>query len=208
MDAKDLMNIEIPEVAPTHGLTMITALQRELLFHYVQIEKFPEPVWDMRLKNNQIEAKGFIFRVIEELAEAYESWLKEDEHNFWTELADSTHFLIELGIVTGAEMDLEKYNNIWKAVPQKFEILISGLLLENWFWDITYKLGLVSNAMRNKQWKQTQVLPDMQEFNALMQDAYTTFFMGFVRIGCSEQWMFDWYYRKNQVNQFRIKSKY
>ncbi len=163
----------------------------------------------MRLKNNQTNAKSFIFRVIEELAEAYESFELQDETNFWTELADATHFLLELGIVTGHEMNQEDWWLIWHDAPEEAgPIVIPPLVVENWFWDVTYRLGLVSNAMRNKSWKQTEVLPDMVKFNGLMDDAYTSFFKGFKRIGASENGVHAWYWRKNQVNQFRIKSKY
>jgi len=208
MDAKDLSGLEIPKIKPLAGLRSMVALQDELVRHYVGIEKFATPPWDMRLKQSQIDAKGFIFRVIEELGEAYESWKNDDMDNFWTELADATHFLLELGIVTDVYMPQGLWDNIWDGVPKEPSIQLSDMVLEDWFWQVTYDLTMVSNAMRNKQWKQTQVLPDLAKFKILMHDTYYKFFMGFRTIGCSENFVYEWYFRKNYINLFRIRSKY
>jgi len=182
-------------------------LQSNLLTKYAEIEGFDKGPWDMRLKENQIEAKGFMFRVIEELGESFESFKKEDFTNFWTELADATHFLLELGLVTGVRMEQSAWDEIWQGLEESPVVLHETVLID-WFWDASYKLSLVSNALRNKTWKQTEVLPDLHRFETLMAMAYRTFFMGFRRIGASEKLIFEWYWRKNQVNLFRIRSKY
>lgn len=186
----------------------MTEMQTQLLQEYVRIEKFKPPVWDMRLKKSQIDAKGFIFRVIEELGEAYESLIIGDEINFWTELADATHFLLELGIVTGCQMPSKIWVDIWEEAEPSEKFDLDYDVIRTWFWDITYKLTLVSNAMRNKQWKNTEILPDMVKFKELMDKAFYSFFSGFEMIGASEYQVYGWYWRKNQVNQFRIRSNY
>lgn len=207
MDAKDFSIVDVPAFEPGKALKEMEELQAVLLSHYVMIENFDPPVWDMRLKKNQIEAKSFIFRVIEELGEAFESFVKGDETNFWTELADATHFLLELGIVTGVRMDPRVWKKVWATytIPNP---RLSERSIINWFWDVTYKLGLVSNSLRNKQWKQTEVLPDLRKFEKLMASTYDAFFSGFGDIGATEKDVFSWYWRKNQANLFRIKSKY
>lgn len=208
MDAKDIVK-EPPIIVIGEGLSRMLQMQRDLIDEYVRIEKFPKPVWDMRLKKNQINAKGFIFRVIEELAEAFESFMMGDEINFYTELADATHFILELGIVTGHEMKQEDWWNIWGNEDlEGARLNLTSEVIQRWFWNVTFQLGLVSNAMRNKQWKQTEVLPDMEKFDSLMDEAYKVFFQGFKEIGVSEYQVHGWYWRKNKVNQFRIKSKY
>ena len=203
-----MLKEQTPELRKGMGLASMITLQKALLDKYVEIEKFNPPVWDMRLKKNQIAAKGFIFRVVEELAEAYESHQNADYMNFWTELADATHFLLELGIVSGHHMKQDVWEDIWEGVEDEPRLYYDSQEIQQWFWGVTFKLGLVSNAMRNKQWKQTEVLPDMAKFNTLMDDVYDTFFRGFIRIGGSEKRVFTWYWRKNKVNHFRINSKY
>ncbi|RLD01840.1 MAG: hypothetical protein DRI65_15350 [Chloroflexota bacterium] len=180
--------------------------QYELVKEYIKIEKFPEPVWDMRLKINQLRFKGFLFRIIEELSEAQESLLENDITNFWTEIADSMAFALEIGIVSGIlpGRDLWALAFIPRIAPANYDYST----VREWFWESTYQLGMVSNVLRSKEWKQTEVLPDMEKFKELMQDFYRTYFNGFSKIGCSEAHIVEWYLKKNAVNVFRQRSKY
>jgi hypothetical protein len=77
-----------------------------------------------------------------------------------------------------------------------------------YLWDITYWLQLARNTLKNKPWKQSHMLTDLGQYeNALKKCAYSMFtFLAFS--GFTKESLFHIYYKKNKVNQFRIKSKY
>ena len=209
MDAKDFKHMSPYTLKSGEGLRLMVTKQNILLQHYMKIEGFPEPPWEMSVKANQIEIKGFMFRIIEELAEAYESFKNGDEDNFHTELADATHFILELGIVTGIPMSQEDWDVIWIFNPPEIENPEDyEIILVEWFWRVTYHIGLLSNMLRNKQWKVTEVRPDLTQFRNQFAVVYNCFFAGFRMIEETEQTVFNWYYWKNEANKFRIESKY
>jgi hypothetical protein len=67
---------------------------------------------------------------------------------------------------------------------------------------------MARNTLKNKPWKQTHMLTDTNQYeNAMKKTAYALFtFLYFV--GITKESVFHIYYKKNKVNQFRIKSKY
>lgn len=75
-------------------------------------------------------------------------------------------------------------------------------------WDITYKLQLARNTLKNKPWKQTHMKTDEDMFFNYMVEAFNSL-MRFTRsVGISEEGLYTLYFRKNEVNKFRIRSKY
>ncbi len=211
MDNRDLSNLEIPKISPVRGaFPLIWQLQLELLGKYQEIEGLP--LWPLNLdtKDNQELMKDFLARVVEELAESYEAFEAGDMPNAREEMADALHFLIEALIFTTHE----------EAVPATYALAagktLFGDMLEstyhadtvNWFWETTYHLNIARNNLRNKKWKQTQVLAQKALFFANMIKALHSLINGFNLWGMNEQDIFDIYYKKNQINQFRIKSKY
>lgn len=75
-------------------------------------------------------------------------------------------------------------------------------------WDITYWLQLLRNTLKNKPWKQTEMMTDTNLYELYMSNAYTALFKFLYFAGFTEESIFEIYYKKNKVNQFRIKSKY
>lgn len=101
-------------------LEEIYQLQKTLIDHYVDIEGLPQYPIDVNTKSSQVILKDFTGRIIEELAEGYESHLEvwkttkknlnwsqdyldseyekmlNDLQNYNEELADAMHFFVEL----------------------------------------------------------------------------------------------------------------
>ena len=75
-------------------------------------------------------------------------------------------------------------------------------------WDITYDLQLARNALKNKPWKQTQMLTDQNIFRNYLCGTFLSFCRLFVFLGMTEEAIFTIYFKKNRINLFRIKSKY
>lgn len=81
---------------------------------------------------------------------------------------------------------------------------IMGYLL----WKATYKLQIARNCLKNKPWKQTQMQTDEEMFIKRILEATYYMFAFFDFVGMDTKSLYHIYYRKNQVNAFRIKSKY
>lgn len=75
-------------------------------------------------------------------------------------------------------------------------------------WDITYHLQLVRNTLKNKPWKQTHMMTDENQYEVHMANVFQSMFKFFYFAGFSKESLYEIYYKKNRVNEFRIKSKY
>lgn len=139
MDSRDIK--EMPEkVLDGRYLEKIYDLQKELLNEYVKIEGLPPYPININSKKSQILIKDFVGRVIEELAEGYESMIevvkitKENKfffgdvkiseiqravnhlQNVSEEMADAMHFMVELLIYSNIQPeDINSY--ITKVTP-------------------------------------------------------------------------------------------
>ena len=208
MDAKDITE-EVPELKGG-ALPVIWGLQLELLEEYRKIEQLPPWPLNLDLRNDQEMMKDFIARVTEELAESYEALENGDMDNAKEELADALHFLVEALIYTAP------YDKVVFAyTPNTITGIIKDMLVGNyhnniveWFWETTYHLNIARNNLRNKKWKQTQVLAQKREFLKNMMKGLHSLINGFQLWGMSEADIFEIYYKKNRINWFRIKSKY
>lgn len=258
MDIRDI--IETPKPPQGQTIEAIFDLQNELLIAYTKIEKLPEYPFNINSPDKQVIIKDFIARIVEELGEAYESFLGLWEdfssgtltqkgalsylYNFNEELADALHFLVETFIVCGiTKGDLR--NMVAKAEspnnnPDLYTLLSGGQEITSFanpvltkllgpyndpiiqggqpwldtngvarhFWEVTFRLQIARNTLKNKPWKQTQMLSDLQMFSSHMSIAFMAFIKATRFVGISEENLFALYYRKNQINQFRIKSRY
>ena len=215
MDSKNLKEIKVPE--SKHYFLSVWGLQKALLKEYTKIEELPKYPLNLDIKENQNLLKDFISRVVEELAEAYEqAIIKKDFALFYEELADALHFIVEVMIFSAPLMDF--------VGPHMVDILavnakspkgyvkskdINNVHLALWMWDVTYYLNLARNTLRNKPWKQTEVRTRKNQFISLISKSFAVLIYGMVNVvGLSAREIFVEYYKKNQINQFRIKSKY
>ena len=263
MDVRDI-NLEV--IYPgTSSFRDLFTLQKNLLDRYIKIESLPEYPIDVNTKESQDLIKDFAGRIIEELGEGYESYvemidmmsrglpMKELEpflQNFNEEVADATHFWLELMIYSGFEEghiykwlglnDLDtdlieaslQLGEFLTHSEQMFKIfkskqVIKDKELTNLFlmggrnisteirdefrkllWDITYWLQLVRNTLKNKPWKQTQMMTDENQYETYMSQVFIALFKFFYFAGFTKESLFEIYYKKNKVNEFRIKSKY
>jgi hypothetical protein len=221
MDSRDYK--DIPIEIPENLFQDVWEHQEGLMMSYKVIENWPVdwPV-NLNIKDSQLLVKDMVARTIEELAEGYESHLKGDFDNFYEELADAHHFLMETLILcdhpwvkiktqfpgtTTSEDPLQ----ILRTVAEN-EASSSFFNLEHWLWDVTYRLSLARNALRNKPWKQTQVMYNRPVFEIELSTAYIKFIFGYYLILNSERRepvkLYKDYILKNRVNKFRILSKY
>lgn len=177
--------------------------QTALLEKYQTIEGLPD--WPLKIDvlESQTIIKDFKQRIIEELAEAFEAHKANDEIHFFEELMDALHFATEIMILIGVKPEEVYQIDSLKAVKKPEFWSHDGRL-----WDITYIYGLGMNCLKNKPWKQSQVLTDKPLFEKYMLEGYKKLLFFLVEAGMSADLIYNLYCKKNEVNQFRQRSKY
>lgn len=281
----DIRDVVTPTTFPDHYLDEIFKLQLTLVNEYIRIERMPQYPLKLDIKADQVIIKDLIARIVEELGEAYESFLilqsifnkfipanpglhfnlpagllpdtfEHALYNFNEELSDALHFYMELLIFTGIydSRDMEHilknkgYTSPFPGTPDIPGLLImsrhfllkikalypkaSGLKIVapisdefcrcgsfsiqkdtdaavmHLSWLVTYYLQLARNSLKNKPWKQTGMITDHKNYYSNLYDGFIVLFGLFQYFGMTEQDVYTLYYKKNQINHFRIKSKY
>lgn len=75
-------------------------------------------------------------------------------------------------------------------------------------WDITYKLQMFRNTLKNKAWKQTELLIDRSKTDHYLEQSLLSLFETAIFLGHDLSTLYYIYRAKNQINNFRIQSKY
>jgi len=177
--------------------------QRELMEKYSIIEGIPSWPLNIDLKESQVWLKDFLWRCTEELTEAWEAYLDDNMEHFHEELIDYLHFATELCILSGInETDVDNIDG---------EIAIDevGDNVKAKMFGVIYELGLVGNLLKNKKWKQTQILTDIKKYRSYLITAYNTGLNLLMDCcGLSADDIYNFYFKKSEVNKFRQRSKY
>lgn len=189
--------------------------QKELMDKYHDIEKrsgllqtedCPVNIDD---KRGQARIKDFSWRVTEELGEALDALAQNDIPHYCEELIDGLHFLTELTILAGYGpndfvnkedgKDLLQCiydNNVSRTV--KLESLIKTFVMD---------LGMMCNCLKNKAWKQTNMLTDKNHFKEQLTMVWCDY-IAILSTELSSDEIADVYLKKSQVNKFRQRSNY
>lgn len=201
----DEKNVEEP-------LKKIFDKQRELLNKYKDIEimcggcnmKMPSWPFNLNIFDNQRIIKDFKQRVLEEVAEGIEGFRKNEIEHFHEELIDALHFAVELAILSGKDYDFFK-------PLSELKVRTNPIIIQNLYYKcgvVMEKFGLLCNTLKNKPWKQTQMKTDQYVYFRALKTAFDqlTNLLGYV--GMSADDIYNCYFKKHKVNQFRIESKY
>lgn len=295
MDSRDFTQEPKP-IYEGRYLEEIYSLQKELIDGYVKIEGLPPYPLDVNTKKSQVLIKDFVGRVIEELAEGYESLIQVDEiikantpwnvkwgtekknnfiqclnhlQNAGEEMADAMHFMVELLIYCNIQpedicnyankhsvtlVEFAKNNAIAKsmiigkakfldemAFPEskncinlidlacslqaEFSLDIDKIddrllqfgssynpitygLAKSMMWDVTYHLNIARNFLKNKPWKQSQMMTNERGFQEEVVKGFICMMGLFYIMGITDENLYFIYFRKNLTNKFRQKSNY
>lgn len=205
--------------------------QKALMEKYVKIEDSNGLRWTTDIPVNihsgkgQSQLKDFAWRIMEEIFEALETYfnmnrteLTKDELLLHTreELADGLHFLIELLILAGLkDFDIKKILNTYF---ETIEILNSVTGITDFeriiTEDIHYRvvefgiwLGRSMNLLKNKPWKQTQYNTDEERLYEYLKESLKRYILLMLTFMDPLDIM-NLYFRKTDVNKFRIESNY
>lgn len=192
------------EEVPSDLIGAIFSRQASLMEKYHQIEKDngfhyngPIPV-NLHDKFGQAKLKDFAWRMTEEFTEATDSLLLNDgQDHYLEELIDGLHFLVELFILAGYKPEGS---------------------MEDWFnadlgpsvqpYQVIERVGCAMNCLKNKPWKVTQMLTDIPRFYAELEQAWIMFIGLMKTENVDPIGVYQLYFRKSTVNQFRQRSKY
>jgi len=200
-------------------LDQIFQRQFELMQKYHGIEEAngllvsPDVPVNLHDSKGQFRLKDFAWRITEELGEALEAFEKHPgiREHYDEEIADALHFLVEFTILAG--VTVERFDSEY----DKLDILFD----ENWvatsrqhsslYRDMGRTVGALAvacNCLKNKPWKNTQMMTDVDYFTKKVLEVWDRFAELCQRSGLNSAKMFDLYFRKSEVNKFRQRSNY
>lgn len=189
----------------------------------LQTEAFPINIDD---RKGQARAKDFAWRVSEELYEATDALVQhpDNREHFLEEMIDSIHFFLELNLLCGIDdktirtyfgipedSDALEYlqgvaNSIETYSKEEINNIPEALLI---YVTIGQPIGNAMNRLKNKPWKQTHMVTDVEAFIDCLMPAW----LGYFRVlshkhGLTAKDIFTLYFKKSEVNKFRIRSGY
>jgi hypothetical protein len=111
---------------------------------------------------------------------------------------------------------MEKYHKIEESVGllQTLDVPVdlhshSGQArLKDFAWRITEELGEAMNCLKNKPWKQSQMLTDTDHYLEEIADAFHFFIELCILSGIDAKGLCELYFKKSVVNKFRQRSQY
>jgi hypothetical protein len=210
MDSRDITD-KMPELKEGENVFFkIWEKQAALVKAYQEIEGLPEYPIQLNTRKNQNLIKDFMGRVVEELVEAREAELKGEKELWMEELIDAVHFLVEIFIyVWGTpEAAVENCEDPDLFTLRVMEVKPLADSDNSYYWNVVYHLMMARNHLRNKDWKQTQVLPKTHEFLTELHNSLYALNWLFSEWEISPAMIWEYYCKKNLINWFRIKSKY
>lgn len=163
-------------------------------------------------RHAQLFIKGHVWRVTEELCEAWEAYQDAlttgDYVHYLEEMSDALHFYVELLIFVGIGCDelgsleeIIKGSGLLKGKPD-------GSLPFFVVMEPVYFMGLAMNCLKNKPWKQSQMLTDQGKMRGYLKKGFKSLIEAFYLSGMGADDIWKIYVQKNSVNQFRIRSSY
>lgn len=214
-------------------LALMFERQHSLAVKYLPIEKengllqtedFPVSI---NSRHGQARLKDFAWRTQEELYEATDALAihQDNMEHFLEEMIDSLHFFIELNLLCGISCNnlrefyevpedvdfMEFMCNLSDSLPitsdtEQLKYIPTPCLI---YTTIGQPIGNAMNKLKNKPWKQTHMVTDETAFRDCLFPAW----LGYFRVlhqkyGLNGEDIFNLYFRKSEVNKFRIRSHY
>lgn len=99
--------------------------------------------------------------------------------------------------------DMEPYNPGCRRLD---DTVYKNLMLL--YANCTLAFNIARNTLKNKPWKQTQMKTDEANYRMLIIEGFVKLIEFFEFAGLTEDDIYFLYYKKNMVNNFRIRSKY
>lgn len=184
--------------------------QRELMEKYhdielrsglMQTEDCPVNLDD---KRGQARIKDFAWRVMEEVGEALDAYVVSDMVHFKEELIDGLHFLTELTILSDVKLDntLEELVGMNEPDYEPDDSMLNKVVT-----DLVMEMGMMCNCLKNKPWKQTNMVTDKIRYNIQLAKVWNRY-IRLLSMFMNADEITNTYLKKSQVNKFRQRSNY
>lgn len=187
-------------------------MQRELKFKFEPQAKKDFEEFDLDTFESQEVIKKYAWRITEELTEMLEAYYKnaqsgEAEH-VYEEAIDAFNFFLELCCLVGytpenPEAHPVKPENIgyefYDEVPNDPEDCANKII---------FRLGMVCNHLKSREWRHSQYLVDVYKFWPDFYNLWFAFMELFICFGWDSNEIAKYYSLKYQVNLFRITTSY
>lgn len=144
--------------------------------------------------------------VTEELAESLPEAESGDGQKFFEEVIDALHYLVEVSMFV--DVGINTVEQIWETCGMVQTELIYEPVAERVYSHIIMQLGLTANLLKNKEWKQTPVSVNQDEFRFRLLATWNKFFMALKCFGLSKEAVYVLYCLKNEINQKRQEDGY
>lgn len=176
-------------------IQVIFKKQRELMDLY----KIPQI--DLDIPKDQQLIRAMAWSVVEEAGEAIEVVEGSKHHqHLLDEVADMTHFYIEFLIMSG--ITWEDFAN--EVGDQNYEAEDYTVM----FKEFIVLLSLSVNVLKNRFWRETNLKTDRVKYIEMVKKTMIKFVRFIASLNLTGSDLYDAYLRKNEVNLFRIRSKY
>ena len=93
-------------------------------------------------------------------------------------------------------------------VPVDLDDRFGQARIKDLTWRVVEELGEACNCLKQRPWKQSQVVTDQDHFYEELADAFHFFIELLLTVGIDADGCFDFYMRKSEVNKFRQRSNY
>ncbi len=155
----------------------------------------------------QYVLKDFAWRTMEEVGEALDAQVNggSPDHAH-EEIADGLHFLTELCILAGVGPgDIDLAVGEGDMLDRTFR---AGMSVGGSLHAFVQKIGMAMNCLKQKPWKQTSFRTDVTRLKFWLILSYRAYCGLAAEFGMTAESLYDLYFKKNKVNNFRIDSKY
>jgi len=166
-------------------------------------------------KRGQARLKDFSWRVTEELGEALDAMEEGDQPHFQEELIDGLHFLTELTILAGKNYDtISTFEPYQGDENDHLQMLFNDgvdkdiATIQLGVTKFIQALGMTCNCLKNKPWKQSQMLTDKEVFYDRLEQTWIYYMAILNCANMNPTSITDIYFKKATVNQFRQRSNY
>lgn len=197
-------------------LSAIFNRQKELMKKYHDIElrsglmQTEDCPINLNDKYGQSRIKDFCWRIIEEVGESLDAFQQNDFVHVNEELIDGLHFLVEMTILTGKDETFlySEQMAYHKDKLYDFYLLCKiGLPVDTCVSRLVENLGMMANCFKNKPWKQSNMLTDIDGFYDRLYIVWVCYF-NLLSVFLDADEICEVYFKKSQVNKFRQRSNY
>ena len=166
---------------------------------------------DLDLPRDQQVIRSFAWSTVEEMGEALEVQLgSQHREHLLDEIADMMHFYVEVLILSDLHvqdffesMNFSNYDELKTSVdnPDCKEI-------DQVFREFVVEFALSINVLKNRLWRKTNLPTNKEIYREQLKKTIPLFWEVIKSLGLNAHDVVDAYLRKNEINLFRIKSRY